>query len=572
MTFDPLLVQKDCPSSGWQAIETYMSFTNNLLPARYTSDYGILNSPAYVELTSANSLRQLRINDQNGMIIKPGYDQVLAVATTQQAAVADALTTAGSLWNLAISNVTTKGHGSILSQLDAVHSIEADYYQPYTIASCEYDVIRGHDDSDPVVFPIPPGSTASMLNTSAAKSNLSIGTLVKHGFEYSGIARSQILETPGSLNENRLRWVELPQNPFNGTAIGAVILLPRASPNATQEVLMCNLGAGWGSSRLNTSTFAGNSQPVLSEVGLHPNTKYYRRLLNDPGPINANTGTLNQEDLIVNLEYFALPLFPQRPITVTEEWAKYLNPVLTDSNTTVFNQLMNSQMTQSDTSVSAKIMMAALLANGLARIGSTSQLQGTVKTVVLPDGSLGKPVDVTLLIRMCETDGYSGLDGDRWFGGKGDVFDVDPAQDWVKLHVSSTFEGFSYNTRGATPKIAICFLLTYCVVALAHVLYAGITGLSSTCWDSIGEVTALAVNSPPTILLRNTCAGITELHIFKLPVRVMAMRDHEQSDGEHLELVFGDDGEKTTQLTTIEANRVYGTMPSLGSKERETTL
>ena len=171
-----------------------------------------------------------------------------------------------------------------------------------------------------------------------------------------------------------------------------------------------------------------------------------------------------------------------------------------------------------------------------------------------------------------ELTGILVLDGDRWFNGKGDAFDVDPAQGWVKLRVFSAFEGFSYNTRGTTPKIAICILLTYCVVAFAHVLYSGFTGVSSTCWDSIGEVTALAVNSQPTILLRNTCAGITELNIFKLPVRVLAIRDNEQGDGEHLELVFGDMGEKTTQHTTIKANRVYGTIPSLASEKTEKTL
>ena len=406
MISDPLLVEDDCPSSGWQAVETYLSITNNLLPSQYVYEYGNLYSPAYVELTSANSLRQLRINDQNALILTPDYDSVLAVATTPQAAVADALTTAGALWTLAINNVTTKGHGSVLNQLDAVHSIEADYYQPYTIGSCEYDIIHGPEDSNPVVFPIPPGSINSMIDTSAFDANLSIGTRVYHAFQYPGITRAQILETSGSPDENRLRWVELPQMPFNGTAIGAVILLPRASTNTTQEVLMCNLCAGWGTSKLNTSTFAGNAQTVLSEAGLDPNTASYRRLLNDPGPYATNTGTLNQEDLIVNLEYFALPLFPERPITVTEEWARYLNPFLTGSNTTVLNYLMNSQMSFADTSFSAKIIMAALMANGLARIGSTSQLQGTVKTVALPDGSLGKANQCySVLIAMGEIDG-----------------------------------------------------------------------------------------------------------------------------------------------------------------------
>lgn len=85
-----------------------------------------------------------------------------------------------------------------------------------------------------------------------------------------------------------------------------------------------------------------------------------------------------------------------------------------------------------------------------------------------------------------------------------------------------------------------------------------VIGISSTCWDSIAEVTALAMNSKPTKALRNTCAGIRELHIFQLPVRVLAVPDKE-GEGEHLELVFG---EEETEGDTIKANRKYGTMPS----------
>ena len=51
------------------------------------------------------------------------------------------------------------------------------------------------------------------------------------------------------------------------------------------------------------------------------------------------------------------------------------------------------------------------------------------------------------------------------------------------------------------------------------------------------------MNSTPSTTLRNTCAGIYEPHIFKTPVRILARRD-EEGDGEHLELVFGAEGEK----------------------------
>lgn len=73
------------------------------------------------------------------------------------------------------------------------------------------------------------------------------------------------------------------------------------------------------------------------------------------------------------------------------------------------------------------------------------------------------------------------------------------------------------------------------------------------------------MNSTPTTLLKNTCAGIMELSIFKLPVRVIAIRDDE-GDGEHLELVFGNLDEKDVRGTPIKPNRVYGTLPKIASK------
>lgn len=75
------------------------------------------------------------------------------------------------------------------------------------------------------------------------------------------------------------------------------------------------------------------------------------------------------------------------------------------------------------------------------------------------------------------------------------------------------------------------------------------------------------MNSTPTTLLRNTCAGIMELNIFKLPVRVLAIQDDE-GDGEHLELVFGNVDEKDARGTTIKPNRVYGTLPKMAKEEK----
>ena len=64
------------------------------------------------------------------------------------------------------------------------------------------------------------------------------------------------------------------------------------------------------------------------------------------------------------------------------------------------------------------------------------------------------------------------------------------------------------------------------------------------------------MNSRPTKFLRNTCAGISELNIFKLPVRVLAVPD-EEGEGEHLELIFDDVDEKMLERGTMKVNRAY---------------
>ena len=205
-----------------------------------------------------------------------------------------------------MSNTSTNGHGSVLSQLDAVHSITTGYYQPHTSVYCEYDVIRGENDTVPVAFPPPPGSDVQMLNT--AEFNTSI--LPGYAFVFPNITRPQILETPGRRSEVRLRWVELPQDPFNGTAIGAIALLPQQpSMNTTQEMLVCNIGAGWSLSTVNISTVDGGATTVHSEIDTsillasegigRNNSKYSPNLSQSEDLVGYQTGS-----------FFELPEFP----------------------------------------------------------------------------------------------------------------------------------------------------------------------------------------------------------------------------------------------------------------------
>ena len=542
LSWDPVTYDVDCPSSGWQAIQETGDLTRRLIPWNDQIYVGE-PTPDAVEVTGRSSLRQL----SSSRVTTDGSPLFTSwIATSQQVAVADALTTTGILWGIAISNTSTKGHGSVLNQLDAVHSITTDYYQPYTSVVCYYDTIRGPSDTDAVVFP-----AYSSLSVQAVKA-LDSGNFTRAGFTvFQNLTKLEIFNTVGGLGEYRLRWVELP---FNDTAIGAVILKPRSPQNSTQEILMCSVGAGWGSSKMNTSTVSGSATPVRSEVSVEEITNALRSYNATILPDWSGGMSQAEERAEDQGNNFFPPIFPQRPLIITEKWASYLNPSIKYLNTTVFNNLMGLDPGSGSIphqTKGAELILAEMVANGLSRIASTSQLQGTVKQTVQSDQSVG-------------------LDGNYWFAGKGNnVFQVDPeeSKNWVKFRVSTTVEGYAYNTHGRITKLAIGVLVAYCLVAITHIIYAGISGISSTCWDSISEVTALAINSTPTVLLRNTCAGISELNIFKLPVRVLAFADPE-GDGEHLELVFGNTDEKTIGNKTIKPNRVYGTMPVVKAHEK----
>ena len=124
------------------------------------------------------------------------------------------------------------------------------------------------------------------------------------------------------------------------------------------------------------------------------------------------------------------------------------------------------------------------------------------------------------------------------------------------FEVASSIEGWAYSIDGTATILAIIVMVTFCVLALAHIIYLTISGVSSNAWNSAAETIALAMNSSPTIYLQNTCAGIIGINAFRIPVRIMVRGDENQ--GEHLEMVFG--GKKTVDagMSKLVPNKEYG--------------
>ena len=104
-------------------------------------------------------------------------------------------------------------------------------------------------------------------------------------------------------------------------------------------------------------------------------------------------------------------------------------------------------------------------------------------------------------------------------------------------------------------------MITYCTLALCHIFYLGIFGLSSDSWDTAAEVIALAMNSSPTRHLQNTCSGIYGMRPFRTIVRIVATTQEVGGQEDHLELVFGDKAEANQPLVKMEIGKEYGSFP-----------
>ena len=421
------------------------------MPDEYQQTYSESLNVLNTELSGMSSQRQqyvgILIDDEVSLVVEPH------ISTTPQAAVADALTTTSSYWFMALYNVTAKGsHGSPLSdQSNSIHTLTGDNYQPFSLGACSLDSIRSDTDTRPLALPL----LQLANNPAIANANITLENGdIQLAIILPSLSRADIRGNLRNPSQYQLQWVELPQPQFTGSSIGAIVTIPRtiSDSTTTQDIVLCNFAAGWGTTTLQIQQFAGGVGSVSSQIPEE---------FIAPSPSIGDPGAGPPEDFN-NWFDWNYTRYPQRPTNITQEWAQYLNPLVRSANRSVFDLIMQESFPFIDSGsarVDAEHVLVQLIANGLARIGFGYTLQGYPRSVKSVDGT-------------------SWIDGNYWISGKGNVFEVDPKQskDWLKFHVNSTLEGYAYNTETVTPRVAIGILTLYCIIALAHLFYSAISG------------------------------------------------------------------------------------------------
>lgn len=412
------------------------------------------------------------------------------------------------------------GTREIPNALEGYRIIKKNYHQPYTVASCVGDTIEIDADQTPLLF-------ARISETPAE---------IKRGREIvsvPGITKSQAMnDLSSSQSQFLVAWIDLPRDIFNTGVPGALVLHPRAANSSFHNITTCTLNAGWGSSAIMNSFSV--SDIARSQIFGTPPSWNVRR---------ASSDTYGH--LISSLPNFAqMPNFtyPQQRIGVSKSWMEFLNPdfVSINNSTTPLISRWLSSLDQVGERDFAR-MFGIFLSLGLSTTGMGHNWKGWYLS---PTRILVHAMKEFLLTTLAKA--LPNITSSA----------TDRCKSCLLFEVDHSFLGWLYNTRGASKKLAIFNMFLYCVLVLGHIIYCAVTGISSTAWDSAAELVALAMNSSPTQVLHNTCAGIIGRRALMSPVRVLVREPG------HLELVFGKD--KITQDgSKLVVNQQYGKLAAV---------
>ncbi|KAM3075083.1 hypothetical protein ACMFMF_005764 [Clarireedia jacksonii] len=122
-------------------------------------------------------------------------------------------------------------------------------------------------------------------------------------------------------------------------------------------------------------------------------------------------------------------------------------------------------------------------------------------------------------------------------------------ENYTPVNIRQWRYGYSYSLDGSTRRLALAILLTHILFALIHSTLVVWIGWSCNILTSLYEVVVLAINSSPTSILENTCAGITRLDTYKHIVKVREVFE------QHLSLVL--EGEEENSKSVVAGKR-YG--------------
>ena len=470
-----------CPAGDYEVIaRDFMSFWPTLKPMD--------NMLETVYVSGRHALRQMSFRDRSINNGSRGlWPNPFTTATVGPAAVADSLAYIAGLWAYAASNAGNKRNFRYRNDADfAVNTL-----QTVVMVYCEAVAFSNDSQSNVMFFAnlesISPDSDGQYDWASLYYDTVDVSNSTTLSLSQQFVASTT---SPGIL------WLDDDDlKSATGSTINAVVVPPQTIVNPP-SYYCCSIDSRQGGVRLQTS-------------------RNVPKLVDGAPSLWDQTGTYNAS---------------WSRIYPSATWAKYVNPEIRQTNSTVENLTspfivltgaagMGESTPRSPPYQAGYIVesaIASLLANGIARRSYNMSLAGTLRGMVDP-ADLWSGGTWTEELMPQRSLGY---------GGKAFQISEEDRRHATELTVQATVNGYAYSWHGGTQIAAICTLLVYAVLASLHTIYSALTGWYSGCWDTAPEIAVLALNSESTQATKNTGAGIGAIRTFEESIHVVAKSDH----------------------------------------------
>jgi hypothetical protein len=440
------------------------------------------------------SLRSLTTRLVGPFLYNPG----ISFATVQTEAVASAVAQLCSLWTAA--------------NTDAIISKSSRSFRSYD------DIICSTKTMQPVVFV---RCDANDLTSSVFLNfNPALGPEQMLNYDINGTSSRELFDGLTG-NESRLGliWTNLYGSKSDQPYLGAVVAIPRSTDDEKPgHLLSCAFDARWVDNVIEVS-FSNGPFVISGRI---------ERLLLE-GLFNNGSGAET---------FHAVQLKPT--------WAQRVNSFLQDKNATVFETLsiaagLWSGLSDAREPVHAvEGILASMIAQGMGLTGKHATIQGNLAGLE-NEHEWEKEI----------------LPTRREYGEGGNAFVVNELtkQKYPKLTFVVRINGYGYG-YSTSSLLSLVTMLTYILIATAHVCYSiSRYHVTSSAWNSISEILALALRSAQPEGLRNTGAGIAGIEVFQMAVNIGV---DEQEDLQ-LQMVDGGYLERGRRPgRRLEKNKLYG--------------
>ena len=374
-----------------------------------------------------------------------------------------------------------------------------------------------------------------------------------------------------SISSNlRSEWVALPTDEFGPVSGGVLLHFPGEVSNTSRAVVGCSISASWFSGEVTSDSLNNEAAWSFTET-----SKYLASIRTD---LNASSAEAYMYRRLITIrEKWIQSLTPFTPcedcssqpqrLTILERLFSDvgLSTVLDDMRThgqSQYNPSTKACVLQppdpADTDVDRwnrgdcnngnkhallELLLASVFANGLSRYGSRRAFDPASMK------SRNDPFQWELKTPPKAPNYYASLLSNHPHHNA--VLPAPENSDYVKLRMRMEVVGYAWYASGSSDYLATAVVVLYMLVALAHTVWVLAHGVTSSSWDTVTELLALALRSPISDKLKGSGAGIERLGTYRRLTRLRAMRE---AGEERLVLVL--DGEELQQASKDRYRRV----------------